>query len=166
MMAVKSLRHVYRFYRPCMVVKSAHGFTLIELILVLVLLGVLAVFAGPKVLNIGDLNARGFHDQTLGLLRFAQKAAIAQRRTVCVAFTQTSLTLTVASAAAISTCNTALAGPAGAATVTARAGIQYTATPAGFSYDGLGQPSAAQSFQVATVSRTITVEAQTGYAHD
>lgn len=159
-------RHVKRESQPRQAKIGHGGFTLIELIMVLVLLGVLAVFAGPRLLNIGDFNALGFHDQTLGLLRYAQKAAIAQRRTVCVAFTQTSLSLTVASAAASTNCDTALTGPQGTATVIARSGIQYAAVPTGFQFDGLGQPSVAQTIQVATFSKTITVEAQTGYAHD
>ena len=62
------------------------GFTLIELVMVLVLAGVLAVFAAPRLFSTGDFNARGFQDETLSLLRYAQKAAIAQRRTVCVTF--------------------------------------------------------------------------------
>lgn len=63
------------------------GFTLVELIMVMLLLGVLAAFAAPKIFNVDDFNARGFHDETLGFLRYAQKAAVAQRRTVCVTFT-------------------------------------------------------------------------------
>src|SRR5665647_2470350 len=55
---------------------SQRGFTLIELIMVMVMLGVLAVFAAPRIFNSGDFYARGFHDETLGLLRYAQKAAI------------------------------------------------------------------------------------------
>src|SRR5450759_4081551 len=75
--------------------RRAHqrGFTLIELIMVMVMLGVLAVFAAPRIFNSGDFYARGFHDETLALLRYAQKSAIAQRRTVCVAFTTTSACL-------------------------------------------------------------------------
>src|ERR1035437_3175100 len=73
------------------------GFTLIELIMVMVMLGVLAVFAAPRIFNSDDFYARGFHDETLGLLRYAQKAAIAQRRTVCVVFAAGSATLSIAS---------------------------------------------------------------------
>jgi prepilin-type N-terminal cleavage/methylation domain-containing protein len=57
------------------------GFTLIELIMVIVILGVLAVFAAPRIFNNADFYARGFHDETLALLRYAQKSAVAQRRT-------------------------------------------------------------------------------------
>ena len=75
------------------------GFTLIELIMVIVILGVLAVFAAPKMFDNSTFTGRGLHDETLALLRYAQKSAIAQRRTVCVSFTGTGASLTVASSA-------------------------------------------------------------------
>lgn len=152
--------------------KGVRGFTLIELVMVMVLLGVLAVFVAPR-FNSSDFNARGFHDETLALLRYAQKTAIAQRRTVCVAFTTTTATLTIAAAAATANCaGNPLTGPKGEspATITAKTGVAYNALPASFSFDGLGQPSVAQTIQVASsgtpISLTITVEPGTGYVHD
>ena len=160
------------------------GFTLIELIMVIVMLGVLAVFAAPRILNTGDFYARGFHDETLGYLRYAQKTAIAQRRTVCVAFgsgATGSVTLTIASAAATFTCASAgtMAGPKGEspAVLNARSGVQYVTgtAPINFYFDGLGQPittagagaaQAKQTFQVTGAANFITVEAATGYVHD
>jgi MSHA pilin protein MshC len=84
---------------PCM---KQRGFTLIELIMVM--LGVLAVFAAPRVFNRNDFEARGFHDQTLGL---------------CGVHTN-SLTLTIATTEAVTTCANPLNGPTGAATLTAQ----------------------------------------------
>lgn len=155
------------------------GFTLIELIMVIVLVGGLAVFAAPRVFNSADFNARGFHDQTLAYLRYAQKTAVAQRRTVCVVFTGSSVTLTMAASTGTTNCTaataTALPGPGGEtpATLSARSGIAYSATPTSFNFDGLGQPitsagaaQATQTFQVATAAKTITVETITGYVHE
>lgn len=151
---------------------SARGFTLIELIMMIVLLSVLAAFLAPR-LSSKDFEARGFHDETLALLRYAQKSAIAQRRTVCVAFTVNSVTLTMAPAAGAAVCPAgAMTGPDGGspAKITAGTGVAYVATPVDFQFDGLGQPSAGQSLQVATsgtpLGLTIQVEAQTGYVHD
>lgn len=147
---------------------SSKGFTLIELIMVIVLMGVLAVFVAPS-FNSTDFSARGLHDQTLALLRYAQKSAIAKRRTVCVAFTATTVSLTVASLSTTTlTCDTALDGAGGSSTVTARSGVQFSSFPAaGFSFDALGAPSAAQSIQVSNnVTSAIVVEAVTGYVHD
>ncbi len=157
---------------------SQRGFTLVELIMVIVILGVLAVFAAPRIFDKNDAYARGFHDETLGYLRYAQKTAIAQRRTVCVTFGgSNSITLTIAANAATFDCSVAgtLSGPKGAAPVvlTAEAGIAYTAAPTSFNFNGLGQPitslgaaQTTQTIQVAGVDRAITVETSTGYVHE
>ena len=150
------------------------GFTLIELIMVVVLIGVLAVFAAPRIFNSNDFNARGFHDENLALLRYAQKAAIAQRRTVCVVFSgSTSASLRIASAAAIPTCDMDLQGPKGAPPFTiTKSGVAYSAPPGNFNFDGLGQPVDATGALVATQTvqignaANVVVEAGTGYVHD
>jgi MSHA pilin protein MshC len=157
------------------------GFTLIELIMVVVMLGVLAVFAAPKILNTSDLNARGFRDETLALLRYAQKAAIGQRRMVCVMFntgsTPHSAVLTLENPTLTSTplvCNANLVGPKGEspATVTAKSGASY-GNPPTIIFDGLGQPVSTGRVALAsnvlitfTNASSITVEAGTGYIHD
>ncbi len=156
--------------------KGLRGFTLVELIMVIVILGVLAVYAAPRMFNSNDFYARGFHDETLGLLRYAQKAAIAQRRTVCVAFTSTSATLTMASAASTYNCATAaaLTGPNGSPTITARSGVTYNTTtpPVDFNFDGLGRPINSSGAAMATQNikidnaADVVVEASTGYVHD
>lgn len=147
------------------------GFTMVELIMVMVLVGVLAVFVVPRI-NDSDFNARGFHDGTLAFLRYAQKTAIAQRRTVCVAFTADAATLTIASAANTSSCDTNLAGPDGTmpGRVAAAPGIAYQAVPGPFYFTALGQPKQALALQVTQagtpIGVAITVEAETGYVHD
>jgi len=145
------------------------GFTLIELVMVIVVLGILAVFASPSMFNSQDYYARGFHDETLALLRYGQKAAIAQRRTVCVAFALDSASLTIASAEPPSIdCNTSLAGPNGTTPykVTAKPNVNYASVPNGFNFNALGQASGAASVQVDGYSQTISVEANTGYVHE
>ena len=151
------------------------GFTLIELIMVIILLGMLAVFASPRIFNSDGFNARGFHDETLAFLRYAQKTAIAQRRIVCVAFTGDSASLSIASVAATATCDTGLRGPKGDSpgTITAKAGTSYSITPTNFKFDGLGQSVdgagallSTQTIQVDGAASSIKVEAVTGYVHD
>jgi MSHA pilin protein MshC len=148
--------------------KQPAGFTLIELIVVIVIIGVLAVAAIPRMFDRSTFDSRGFYDETVSALRYAQKAAIAQRRTVCATFTATSLTLTVASAAGSATCDTNLASPAGGNpfAVTPRStGITYVTAPTAFSFNALGQASIGQTIQITGATGSITVEQDTGYVH-
>ena len=160
--------------------EATRGFTLVELIIVIVLLGVLAAVAAPRIFNNADFYARGFHDETMALLRYAQKTAIAQRRTVCVTFTVAAVStasLRIASSEAVVTCDTNLVGPRGdtPGTVTSRSGVNYTATPpAAVSFDGLGQPldtggtpiTSARTITVSGSGKVITIEPATGYVHE
>lgn len=156
------------------------GFTLVELVMVIVLVGVLAVFVGPHLFSTGDFYSRGFHDKTLAYLRYAQKTAIAQRRTVCVTFSSNTVNLAIAAAAGTNVCAVILPGPSGAggaareAELAGKSGVTFNGTPGAFNFDGLGQPISTttgallntQSIQVVGASRGITVEAVTGFVHD
>jgi len=159
---------------------SVRGFTLIELIMVLVILGGLAAYAAPRIFNRGDFDARGFHDVTQAYLRYAQKTAIAQRRTVCVAFSSTTITLRIAKKDAVFDCTggngVVLNGPDGNSDATAKGAAAYnnSTAPTPFNFDALGQPvdgngvpsTVAKSITVANAGVSITVEAYSGYVHD
>lgn len=62
----------------------ASGFSLVELITVIVLIGVLSALAAPRFFERSSYDARTFTDQTLAMLRYGQKLAIAQNRPVYV----------------------------------------------------------------------------------
>ena len=155
---------------------SQSGFTLIEMVTVIVLIGILSVFVAPRMLDMGAVNARGLQDETLAFLRYAQKSAVAQRRVVCLAFTSRTVTIHVAATSGFSTCDTPMRGPTGDSPgmLTAKGGADYSAVPADFNFNGLGQPvnasgvvlTTSQILQVNNVSGPVTVEAVTGYVHE
>ena len=155
---------------------AQRGFTLIELVTVVVLLGVLSVVIAPRAFNNQVFNARGLHDETLAFVRYAHKTAIAQRRTVCLAFTGTSVALAIAPLPASSDCTATLTGPTGQspALLTARSGAAYDVQPPDFGFNGLGQPvdvlgtpmPTQTTLQVAGMALSIVVEPVTGYVHE
>lgn len=64
--------------------RKQSGFTLIELIVVIIIVGILAITVIPRFANKSNFEARGYYDNTLAFLQYAQKTAVAQRRRVCV----------------------------------------------------------------------------------
>lgn len=74
------------------------GFTLIELVVVLILTAILAVSALPRLTGPNDFAARASYDQVRSTLRYARQSAIAMRRNVCVQLGLTRLAVTHAAA--------------------------------------------------------------------
>lgn len=144
--------------------KQSTGFTAIELVMVIVILGILSAAIVPKFFDNSVFQARGFSDRLLAALRYAQKSAIAQHRLVCVDLTTTTVTLTIATLNTDTRCSQVLNLPDSADnTLTAPYGI--TLNPATtLTFDALGRASSA-AITVSGVSNAITVEAETGYVH-
>ena len=61
----------------------------------MIMVGVLAVVAIPKMNSAMSFRAVEFRDKTITALRFGQKTATSHRRLVCAAFTSGSVTLTI-----------------------------------------------------------------------
>lgn len=111
---------------------GSRGFTLVELVTIMILIGILAVVALPNLSQTQGFDATSFRDRVAASLRYAQKAAVAKRRMVCatVAADGLSLTLTVAAAFGAGACANAMAGPDGANPAAVSPGAAVTLTPA------------------------------------
>ncbi|MCX8003692.1 MAG: GspH/FimT family pseudopilin [Burkholderiaceae bacterium] len=143
--------------------RQAHGFTLLELLLVILLAGILSFYAGGRLSERGPVNARGFADQVAATLRLAQKMAVAQRRTIYVSIEPGARRVRACLDAA---CSAPVSGPAGGALETSGpAGLTLASSAAAFAFDALGRPSAAATLTVSAgaASFGIVVEADSGY---
>ena len=143
------------------------GFTLVELITVLLIVGVLAVAVAPRFFTAGIFQSRGFADQVQATLRYAQKQAIARHRNVCVTISSNAVSLMIANAnGAASPCDTNLVLPGQSSnTISAPSASIALAPAASFNFDALGSTPAQQTFTISGANNNIVVEAETGYVH-
>jgi MSHA pilin protein MshC len=128
---------------------GSKGFTLVELIVVIVLLGTLSVLVMPRFLDMTLFKQRGFHDQTVSALRYAQKLAVASGCDVQVTLGGGGYALLQRAACDTSSAFTLpVHHPAGSGsfTATAPSGVSVSAasiifTPLGRAVDGARVPS-------------------------
>jgi MSHA pilin protein MshC len=69
------------------------GFTIIELVMVLVIVGIMAIVAGPKFFSTVDYDRLVYYDEVLNSIRYARKLAIATNAHIQINLTSTSITL-------------------------------------------------------------------------
>jgi len=150
--------------------RRENGFTIVELVAVMVITGIVAAIAAPRFIGVDAFNARGSYSTLTSALRYAQKTAIAQRRNIYATVNTTSRTVCLGYT---SNCSSAVIDPATQAAyskiLSNNVTITASTTPIGF--DGLGRPipNATATFTIQNAvapsepARTITVEAETGY---
>lgn len=146
------------------------GFTIVELIAVITIMGLLAAIAGPKFIGGDVFEANGVHGAVASALRYAQKTAIAQRTVVYVRINTANRTLCLGYN---NNCSIPVIDPATRAPYqkTFSSDVRLTATRRLIGFDGLGRPvpntTVTYTIQNAIDNRqpnkVIQVEAETGY---
>ena len=148
------------------------GFTLVELVMVIVLLGTLSAVALPKFFEKNSYAERAFFDDTLNAVRYAQKLAVATGCNVQFSISSNSYTLTRQGTSSSTSCpggsTYTLAVPhpgSGASSYSGtESGVTLTSTVSSFIFNALGSVSTDATVTV-NGSRTISVIAETGFVY-
>ena len=162
---------------------SSAGFTLVEMVTVMIVVGILAVVVLPRFANLNDFETVGVADQLDSLILYARETAVAQRKMVYLDFSTDPPLLCPSTSTpvcgALANCSSTAAIPLPASYHQARTSVTVTdnlATTGQICFDALGRPydssgplSATKTVSVkdqtgATV-KTLTVENETGYVH-
>jgi MSHA pilin protein MshC len=148
------------------------AFTLIELVMVIVLLGILSATALPKFFSVSVYQQQAFFDDTLNAVRYAQKLAVATGCNVQVSISTNTYTLNRpadrSKCSSISAADFSLPvrhpGTGEASYTYSEAGVTLTSSTATFYFDALGRASADITLTVAG-AQTITVVHDTGFVY-
>lgn len=146
---------------------------MVELIAVMVVMGVLAAFAVPKLQGMLSVRDDTWRDEVVSGLRLAHKTALSHRRLVCVALSNTQLTVTIASANPATSCDVALGGlGSGTAFATSdNSASTTTVSPGGTIYfqpdgrvttDGAGASTSGRTIAISGVSANVSIVGETG----
>lgn len=92
------------------------GFTMLEMVVVIVILGVVSIAVVPRLNLALDVRSDAWFDQVVSAVRYARETAVSHRRLVCMTVGSSSVSLRIASANPATTCDTDLPGPDGTST--------------------------------------------------
>lgn len=76
--------------------RPRYGFTIVELVTVMIVVGILAAIAIPRITKTDAFSSHAYRNEIASALRHAQKSAVSHRRLVCAALTKDAVTLTIA----------------------------------------------------------------------
>ncbi len=151
---------------------ESRGFTLPELVTVLVLVGVLAAVAVPRLDAAFALRDAAWRDQVVAALRHARSTAMSHRRLVCASVATGEVRLSIATTHPASTCTVPVPGPdahaafardtSAAATALSPAGTIYFQPSGRVTGDGAGISALDRSISIAGTDDVVLI-GETGH---
>lgn len=147
--------------KPVLSLKRSSGFTLIELVVVILLIGIISFVAAPRFFNSSVIMERSAADELISALRFTQQMAMSRGGGIELSTTANSYNVKYTASGTLlkspdrtGDYNKTLSLPSG-----------VTINTVTIAFTGLGEPSPNIDTTITIGSYVITVEAETGYAH-
>ena len=149
---------------------NCKGFTFIELVMVIVLIGIIAVYAAPRLSNVTDTKAGAFVDKLRADIRYAQNLAMTGNQRYRVYFNGSGGGAPASGYIVVNNATGEIAlDPAGGGNLIVTlntgnyAGITVSTPAGGFiEFNSLGVPTAAATLTIAPGGQQVTITAQTG----
>lgn len=104
--------------------RAQHGYTMVELITVMIVVGILAAVAIPRISNTSEFSANAYRNEVASALRHAQKSAVSHRRVVCADIKDNKVSLQIATAIGSTACNREYLAPDGSKEFASRESIK------------------------------------------
>jgi MSHA pilin protein MshC len=142
------------------------GFTLVEMVLVIVIIGIVSAVVGPRFFDRQVFDERVFFEESLAAVRYGQKLALASGCLTQVNLDANGYHLLQAANCTSGAYSVDVQSPDGENTFAAAVPTDVTLTTANFPvvFDSLGRPSSAASATIGTLNGglTLNVTADTG----
>ena len=158
--------------RPQGRVFSCGGFTTVELIVTIVILGVLAAVAGPKFFSAGKFEELGFADVAANATRYAHKLALASGCATRVRLTASEIVLFQRETDCTTGNFTSAVARVGGTDWVEAVPAGVVVSPMDIYFDNKGRPfdhataiALTSPLTVSIGTRSFNVEAETGYVH-
>jgi len=132
------------------------GFTIVELIVIIMILGVLSAIVLPKFFNLSDYQERAAYDEVAGAVRYAQKLAVASGCDVRVDLSGNGYALQQHA----TNCTTGSFATLSGHPVTSNnfSSVTIVSAPSSFIFDAMGRPSNSVTVTVGSYSFNVITE--------
>jgi len=145
--------------------KYNQGFTLVELVTVMIILGIMSVVVGAKFFDNSTFKDTQYHQEILSAFRYAQKIAIASRCDIVITLGANNYSISYSGNSGGTSCSGFVQHPAGRGNYSDTGTSLITPTPV-YTYNSQGIATSTGAYSFSVGGHNITIEPITGYVHE